>query len=154
MRATPASFEWNERDEKNGGGNVSRWLFSSLLCHEIESFLFFPIVPSLSLSLFVVFHVSICFSIPCLPFLTLARKGAISVNDKKLGLRVNVLVFLFNSFSMGDSARGEILRVGWVTRAIPVYSRICRFLNLIFSQNVSINKLVELLRVKKVIGQE
>ena len=68
---------------------------------------------SLSLFLFVVFHVSICFSIPCLPFLTLARKGAISVNDKNSGLCINVPVFLRGLIlSRWDSTRGEVLRDG------------------------------------------
>lgn len=91
--------------KKNGGERFAVALFFSS-CHEIESSLSF----SLSLSLFVVFHVSICFSISCLSFLTLASKDfSISVNDKNLGLRINVLVFL----------RGLILsRWG----SIPVYS--------------------------------
>lgn len=79
---------------KKTGANISRWLFSSRPATK-SNLLSLSFSLSLSLSLLVVFHVSICFSISRLSSLTLAWKGfSISVNDKNLGLRINVLVFL------------------------------------------------------------
>lgn len=76
-------------EKKTGAG-----MFLPSPCHEIESSLFFPLC---------------CFSCFDL-FLTLARKGAISVNDKNSGLRANVPVFLRGLIlSRCIVTRGEVL---------------------------------------------